>query len=403
MSNISRDTFDSVMVPNYAPMQMIPEKGKGSKIWDTNGNEYIDMAGGIAVNALGHCHPAMVEAITSQANKLWHMSNVFTNEPALSLAQKLIDATFAEKVFFANSGGEANEAAFKLARRYASDNYGSEKNEIISFFQGFHGRTLFTVSVGGQEKYTQGFEPLPGGIKHATYNDLDSLKALISDKTCAVVMEPIQGEGGIIVPDAEFVKGVRELCDQHNALLVFDEVQSGMGRTGKLYAYMHTDVTPDILTTAKALGGGFPIGAMLTTDKVAKSFVVGTHGSTQGGNPLGCAVASAVFDVINTPEVLQGVEARHEKFKQKLSAINEKYNVFSEVRGQGLLIGAALNETYKGRARDFMNATLEQGALLLMAGPNVLRFAPSLLISDEEIELGLAALEKGVAKVVGES
>ncbi|PWK41909.1 aspartate aminotransferase family protein [Pleionea mediterranea] len=403
MSNISRDTFDSVMVPNYAPMQMIPEKGKGSKIWDTNGNEYIDMAGGIAVNALGHCHPAMVEAITSQANKLWHMSNVFTNEPALSLAQKLIDATFAEKVFFANSGGEANEAAFKLARRYASDNYGSEKNEIISFFQGFHGRTLFTVSVGGQEKYTQGFEPLPGGIKHATYNDLDSLKALISDKTCAVVMEPIQGEGGIIVPDAEFVKGVRELCDQHNALLVFDEVQSGMGRTGKLYAYMHTDVTPDILTTAKALGGGFPIGAMLTTDKVAKSFVVGTHGSTYGGNPLGCAVASAVFDVINTPEVLQGVEARHEKFKQKLSAINEKYNVFSEVRGQGLLIGAALNETYKGRARDFMNATLEQGALLLMAGPNVLRFAPSLLISDEEIELGLAALEKGVAKVVGES
>lgn len=403
MSNISRDTFDSVMVPNYAPMQMIPEKGKGSKIWDTHGNEYIDMAGGIAVNALGHCHPAMVEALTSQANKLWHMSNVFTNEPALSLAQKLIDATFAEKVFFANSGGEANEAAFKLARRYASDNYGSEKNEIISFFQGFHGRTLFTVSVGGQEKYTQGFEPLPGGIKHATYNDLDSLKALISDKTCAVVMEPIQGEGGIIVPDAEFVKGVRELCDQHNALLVFDEVQSGMGRTGKLYAYMHTDVTPDILTTAKALGGGFPIGAMLTTDKVAKSFVVGTHGSTYGGNPLGCAVASAVFDVINTPEVLKGVEARHEKFKQKLSAINERYNVFSEVRGQGLLIGAALNDTYKGRARDFMNATLEHGALLLMAGPNVLRFAPSLLISDEEIELGLAALEKGVAKVVSES
>ncbi len=401
MSNISRETFDQVMVPNYAPMQMVPEKGEGSKLWDTNGNEYIDMAGGIAVNALGHCHPAMIDALNAQANKLWHMSNVFTNKPALELAQKLIDSTFAEKVFFANSGGEANEAAFKLARKYAKDHYGEEKNEIIAFYQGFHGRTLFTVSVGGQEKYTKGFEPLPGGIKHVEYNNLDALKEVISDKTCAVVMEPLQGEGGIIVPDESFVKGVRELCDQHNALLVFDEVQSGMGRTGKLYAYMHTGVTPDILSSAKALGGGFPIGAMLTTDKVAKSFVVGTHGSTYGGNPLGCAVASAVFDVINTPEVLNGVVERHEKFKARLNAINEKYHCFSEIRGRGLLIGAALNEKFQGKARDFMNATLEQGALILMAGPNVLRMAPSLLITDDEIEQGLAALERGVAKVVG--
>ncbi|WP_144391302.1 aspartate aminotransferase family protein [Pleionea sediminis] len=400
MSNISRETFDQVMVPNYSPMQMIPEKGEGSKLWDTEGKEYIDMAGGIAVNALGHCHPAMVSALNEQAQKLWHMSNVFTNKPALELAQKLIDSTFAEKVFFANSGGEANEAAFKLARKYAKDNFGEEKNEIIAFYQGFHGRTLFTVSVGGQEKYTKGFEPLPGGIKHVEYNNLEALKEVISDKTCAVVMEPLQGEGGIIVPDNEFVQGVRDLCDKHNALLVFDEVQTGMGRTGKLYAYMHTSVTPDILSSAKALGGGFPIGAMLTTDKVAKSFVVGTHGSTYGGNPLGCAVASKVFDVINTPEVLDGVVERHEKFKARLNQINDKYNCFSEIRGRGLLIGAALNESFQGRARDFMNATLAEGALILMAGPNVLRMAPSLLITDDEMEQGLAALERGVAQVV---
>jgi acetylornithine/N-succinyldiaminopimelate aminotransferase len=402
MSNVSRATFDEVMVPNYSPMQMIPERGEGSRVWDTEGKEYIDLAGGIAVNALGHCHPTMVKALTEQANKLWHMSNVFTNQPALELAKKLIENTFAEKVFFANSGGEANEAAFKLARKYAKDNFSEDKTEIIAFYQGFHGRTLFTVSVGGQEKYTKGFEPLPGDITHVEYNNLEALKAVISDKTCAVVMEPVQGEGGIIVPEPEFVKGVRELCDQHNALLVFDEVQTGMGRTGKLYAYMHTGVTPDILTSAKALGGGFPIGAMLTTDKVAKSFVVGTHGSTYGGNPLACAVASAVFDVINTQEVLNGVVERHEKIKARIVEINNQYHCFKAVRGQGLLMGAALNDDYAGRARDFMNATLEEGALVLMAGPNVIRLAPSLLITDDDIKAGLDAFERGVAKVVGQ-
>ncbi len=400
MSSVNRSTFDQVMVPNYSPMEMIPVKGEGSKVWDSNGQEYIDFAGGIAVNALGHCHPTLVKALTDQAQKLWHMSNVFTNEPALELAQKLTEHTFAEKVFFANSGGEANEAAFKLARKYAKDNFSEDKVEIIAFYQGFHGRTLFTVSVGGQEKYTKGFEPLPGGITHVPFNDLNALKEVISDKTCAVVMEPIQGEGGIIVPDASFVEGVRALCDQHNALLVFDEVQSGMGRSGKLYAYMHTNVTPDILTTAKALGGGFPIGAMLTTDKVAKSLVVGTHGSTYGGNPLGCAVASAVFDVINTDEVLSGVVAKHEKIKARLLAINEKFNVFSEIRGRGLLMGAALKEEYQGRARDFMNATLSHGALVLMAGPNVIRLAPSLVVTDDEIKAGLDAFEKGIEQVL---
>jgi len=400
MSNVSRETFDEVMVPNYSPMKMIPAKGEGSKVWDTEGNQFIDFTGGIAVNALGHCHPAMVKALNDQANKLWHLSNVFTNQPALELAQKLIDSTFAEKVFFANSGGEANEAAFKLARKYAKDNFSEDKNEIIAFYQGFHGRTLFTVSVGGQEKYTKGFEPLPGGITHVEYNNLDALKEVISDKTCAVVMEPVQGEGGIIVPDESFVKGVRELCDQHDALLVFDEVQTGMGRTGKLYAYMNTGVVPDILTSAKALGGGFPIGAMLTTDKVSKSFVVGTHGSTYGGNPLGCAVASAVFDVINTNDVLNGVLERHNKIKARLNAINEKFNVFSEIRGQGLLMGAALTEAYQGKARDFMNAALEQGVMVLMAGPSVIRFAPSLVITDDEIEQGLDAFEKGIEKLL---
>jgi len=298
-NNLDRSTFDNVMVPNYGPSKIIPVKGEGSKVWDSEGNEYLDMAGGIAVNGLGHCHPELVAVLKSQGETLWHLSNVWTNFPALELASQLTELTFAEKVFFANSGGEANEAAFKLARKYAQDNYGPEKNEIISFINGFHGRTLFTVSVGGQEKYTKGFEPLPQGITHLPYNDLDTLAEAISDKTCAVVMEPIAAEGGIINATEEFARGVRELCDEHNALLVYDEVQTGVGRTGDLYAYMGLGVIPDILSSAKSLGGGFPIGAMLTTTDIAKSMGIGTHGSTYGGNPLACAVAGKVIGIIN--------------------------------------------------------------------------------------------------------
>ncbi|NVK22362.1 MAG: aspartate aminotransferase family protein [Kangiellaceae bacterium] len=398
--NYSRATFDEVMVPNYNPATIIPEKGQGSRVWDQDGNEYIDFAGGIAVTALGHNHPAMVAALKDQADKIWHLSNVFTNKPALELAEKLTSATFADKVFFCNSGGEANEAAFKLVRKYANDNYPDQgKNEIIAFKQSFHGRTLFTVCVGGQPKYTEGFEPLPQGITHGEFNNIDSLKALISDKTCAVVMEPVQGEGGIIPADPEFARQVRELCDQHNALLVFDEVQTGVGRTGNLYAYQGLGVTPDILTTAKAMGGGFPIGAMLTTDKIAKSMGVGTHGSTYGGNPLACAVSNAVIDTINTPEMLNSVKAKGARISARLAEIGEKYDVFSGVRGEGLLIGAVLNEKWQGKARQFLEAGWSNGVMVLVAGMNVVRLAPALNITDEEIDAGLERFEKAIASI----
>jgi len=397
---VSRSLFDEVMVPNYAPSPIIPVRGEGSRLWDQQGREFIDFAGGIAVNCLGHCHPALVKALTEQANKLWHLSNTMTNEPALMLAKRLVDHTFADKVYFANSGAEANEAALKLVRRVALNNYGPEKTQIIAFKQGFHGRTLFTVSVGGQPAYSDGFGPKPADIDHAEYNNLDSLKALISDKTCAVVLEPLQGEGGIISPTVEFIQGVRELCNQHNALLVFDEVQSGVGRTGELYAYMGLGVTPDVLTTAKALGGGFPIGAMLTTNDIAKHLIVGTHGSTYGGNPLACAVGLAAFDTVNTPEVLNGVKVREQLFRDGLNAINAKYQVFSEIRGKGLLLGAALSADYAGKSRDFMLAAAEQGLLVLMAGYNVVRFAPSLIIPEADIKAGLERFEAAIAKLV---
>ena len=396
----NRALFDEVMVPNYAPSAVIPVRGQGSHVWDQNNNQYIDFAGGIAVNCLGHCHPNLVSALKEQGEKIWHLSNVMTNEPALRLAKKLVDNTFAEKVYFANSGGEANEAAFKLARRWALDVHGEQKSQIISFKQGFHGRTFFTVTVGGQEAYSDGFGPKPGDIVHAEYNNLDSVKALISDKTCAVVMEPLQGEGGIVSPTEEFVKGVRELCNEHNALLVFDEVQTGVGRLGSLYAYMDLGVTPDILTTAKALGGGFPIGAMITTTDIAKHLKIGTHGSTYGGNPLACAVGEAAFDTVNTPEVLNGVKAKAELYKNGLLAINEKYNVFSEIRGKGLLIGAVLTEKYQGQAKAFLMKAMDEGVMVLVAGANIVRFAPSLVIPDEDIATGLARFEKAVAAMV---
>ncbi|HFG1860832.1 TPA: aspartate aminotransferase family protein [Vibrio cholerae] len=398
--SVDRSSFDEVMVPCYNPMEFIPVKGFGSRIWDQQGHEYIDFAGGIAVSCLGHCHPVMVQALTTQANKLWHLSNVMTNEPALRLAKKLTQVSFAEKVFFANSGAEANEAALKLARRYAADVYGPEKSEIIAFNQGFHGRTFFTVSVGGQATYSDGFGPKPGDIVHLPYNDLAALQAQISDRTCAVMMEPLQGEGGIISPSTEFVQAVRELCDKHNALLIFDEVQTGNGRTGDFYAYQGIGVTPDILATAKSLGGGFPIGAMLTTAKIAEHMKVGVHGSTYGGNPLACAVAEAVVDFVAQPEILAGVKQREQWMRAELEKINQKYHLFKEIRGKGLLLGAALNDEWQGRARDILVAAGKQGLMVLVAGASVVRFTPSLIISQQEIEEGMARLDKAIATLM---
>ena len=396
----SRQDFDTYMMPNYAPQNAIIVRGKGSRVWDQNDNEYVDFAGGIAVNALGHAHPELQKALKEQADKVWHVSNVFTNEPALKLARKLVDITFADKVFLCSSGTEANEAAFKLARRYAHDRFGEDKYGIVSFRQSFHGRSFFTVSVGGQEKYSSGFGPNPAGIEHGTFNDLDSARALITDQTCAVVVEPVQGEGGVRPATPEFLEGLRQLCDEHDALLIFDEVQCGMGRTGELYAYMQYDVVPDILTSAKAIGGGFPLAAVLTTTEIAEVFQPGVHGSTYGGNPLASAVGYAAVSQIATPELLDGVKERSRLFREHLERLNQQYDIFSDVRGSGLLLGAELKGALKGHARDVMKAAMSERLMMLVAGTDVLRFAPSLIIDPQDIEEGMARLERAIQSLL---
>jgi len=397
---VTRQTFDEVMVPNYAPAAFVPVKGEGSRLWDQQGKEYIDFASGIAVTSLGHLHPELTKVLHEQVDRLWHLSNTFTNEPALKLARRLTETTFAEKVFFCNSGAEANEAALKLARRYAFDHFGGDKTGIVSCKQAFHGRTLFTVSVGGQPKYTEGFAPLPGDLNHIEFNNLEAAEAAINAGTCAVIVEPVQGEGGVLPATKAYLQKLRELCDQHNALLIFDEVQIGVGRSGALYAYQAYGVTPDILTSAKALGNGFPVAAMLTSNKVAASFVVGTHGSTYGGNPLACVVADKVLELIDTPEVLDGVSKRHQLLKDGLAAINAKHGVFKEVRGMGLLIGAELQGAFHNKAKDIVNAAAKHGLMVLVAGTNVLRIVPSLVIPEADLKEGLARLDATIAELV---
>ncbi|MEO7761028.1 MAG: aspartate aminotransferase family protein [Casimicrobiaceae bacterium] len=399
---VTRAMFDQFMVPCYAPAAFVPVRGEGSRVWDQQGKMYIDFAAGVAVTALGHCHPAMVRAITEQARTLWHTSNWTTNEPALRLAKKLIDSTFAERVFFCNSGTEANEAALKLARRYAFDHFGAEKYRVVSTQNAFHGRSFFAVTAGGQPKYSSGFGPNPAGVTHLKYNDvaaLDQEFTLHGSEICAVILEPMQGEGGMLPGTPEFLQAARRLCDHHNALLILDEIQSGMGRTGTLFSYMQKGIVPDILSSAKGLGGGFPIGAMLTTDRIAKSFSVGVHGTTYGGNPLACAVAEAVFDVINTTEVLDGVKARHRLFVEGLRKINAARGIFADIRGEGVWLGCELIDKYRGRAMDFMRAGHEAGLLVLVAGPDVIRIAPALTISLDEIIEGLGRLDQAIGTV----
>jgi len=398
VTGVTREDFDNVMVANYAPAAMIPVRGLGSRVWDQDNHEYIDFAAGIAVSCLGHCFPPLVETLQKQSQQLWHVSNLLTNEPALRLATKLTAATFADKVFFANSGAEANEAALKLARRYALDQYGEDKDQIIAFNQAFHGRTFFTVTVGGQSSYSDGFGPKPGAIEHVDFNDLAALEALMSDKTCAIMLEPLQGEGGIHAASKQFMIGVRALCDKYNALLILDEVQTGIGRTGSFYAYQHTDIKPDILTSAKGLGAGFPIAAMLTTANIAKSLSVGTHGSTYGGNPLACSIAETVVDTVNNAAFLAQVKAKSLTFKDALTQINNQYAIFSDIRGEGLLLGAELTEQYKGQAIAIMNQAAEEGLLILVAGANVLRFTPALNIPDTDIDAGMKKLSLAIEK-----
>ncbi len=398
MSKVERDWYDRYMMPNYAPAAMIPVRGSGSRMWDQEGREYIDFGAGIAVNALGHAHPQLVAALTEQAGRLWHTSNLLATEPALQLARRLVELTFADRVFFSNSGAEANEAALKLARRYAFDHHGKEKDRILAFENAFHGRTLFTVTAGGQANYREGFGPLPGAIEHLPFNDSAALAETFGDDVCAVIVEPVQGEGGVIAADKAFLETIRRLCDEHNALMIMDEVQTGVGRVGALYAYESFNVIPDILTTAKGLGGGFPVAATLSTADVAASLKVGTHGSTWGGNPMGCAVANAVLDIASDPAVLQGVMDRRHRIETGLCALGEKYDVFSGVRGLGLLMGCMLTEPWQGKARDLMYAAQDEGVFVLVAGASVLRIAPSLIIPEEDIAEGLARLERAIGQ-----
>ena len=400
---VTREMFDEVMVRCYAPASFIPVRGEGSRVWDQDGRMYIDFAAGVAVTSLGHCHPALVRALTDQATTLWHVSNWFTNEPTLRLARRLVDHTFAERVFFCNSGAEANEAALKLARRYAHDRFGEKKFRVVSAQNAFHGRTLFTVTAGGQAKYASGFGPNPAGITHIPYNDVAALEqefAQAGKDICAVILEPMQGEGGMTPGTPAFLQAARRLCTQHNALLILDEIQSGMGRTGALFSYMQKGVVPDILTSAKGLGGGFPIGALLTTTEVASAFTVGVHGTTYGGNPLACAVAGAVFDIVNTTEVLDGVKARHALFMEGLKAINGRRKVFADLRGEGVWLGCELGAPWKGKSMDVVRAAGEAGLMILVAGPDVVRIAPSLVISLDEILEGLARLETALNRAL---
>lgn len=403
----TRAHYEQVMTPNYAPMPIIPVRGKGSIVWDEDGKRYLDFAAGIATNSLGHAHPLLCKTITAQAKKIWHVSNLFVNVPAVELAQRLCDMTFAERVFFANSGSEANEAALKLARRYAFDQFGenpaeNRKESIIAFDNSFHGRTFFTVCVGGQPKYSDGFGPKPHGIVHLPFNNSEALEKAVDQSTCAVILEPIQGEGGVVPANKEFVRTARELCDYHRALLIFDEVQTGVGRSGCLYQYQKLGITPDILTTAKGLGGGFPISAMLTTEAIANSLSVGSHGSTLGGNPLACAVANQVLEIIGNQKMLDAVTARGMQLKQGLEAINQRSHAFSAIRGEGLLLGCELQGLWQHRARDILRDCLKHGLVMLMAGTNVLRLAPALTISAAEITQGLAALEAALGEMESE-
>ncbi len=383
------DRGKKVLVANYAPAPISLVRGEGCWLIDAEGRRYLDLMGGIATACLGHANPKLRAALEAQAGLLWHASNLFTTEPQIRLAERLCAASFAEAIFFCNSGAEANEAAMKLARKWHRDQ-GQDRFEIIAFEGGFHGRTLFTVSATGTPAYWKGFEPMVPGIHHARFNDLESVKALLSPRTAAILVEPIQGEGGIRTPDRGFLAGLRRLADENGCLLIFDEVQTGIGRTGTLFAHQQEGVVPDVMTLAKALGGGIPIGAMCTTRKLASALVPGTHASTFGGNPLACAVACAVLDELIEGGVLDHAKAMGERLGDGLDAIAAALGPEKVIasRGRGLLRGLALVKPVAG----VIDACRARGVLVISAGGNVLRLAPPLVISPEEIDQGLAVL-----------
>lgn len=379
------------VMDTYYRMPVVLRKGRGVKVWSTNGKEYLDFVAGIAVNVLGHCHPKVVVAIQKQAQRLIHVSNLYYNEPQVKLAKLLVENSFADKVFFCNSGAEANEGAIKLARKYAKENLKADRFEIITAFNSFHGRTLATLTATGQERFQKGFEPLVPGFRYVEFNNLKDLESAINERTCAVMLEPIQGEGGIRLPSPEYLKGVREICDSHGILLILDEVQTGMGRTGRLFAYEHYGIKPDIMTLAKGLGNGVPIGAVLATDKVASAFKPGSHASTFGGNPLCSAAAIATIEtILEDGFILDNCIRMGDYLLKGLREIKEEYSSFIlDVRGKGLMIGMEMSLECSEIVKD----CLERGLIINCTAGNVLRFTPPIIVQKKDIDNMLNILD----------
>jgi predicted acetylornithine/succinylornithine family transaminase len=374
----------------YKRFPIVLVKGSGVKVWDVNGKEYLDFVAGIAVCNLGHSHPQVIAAVKEQLENLTHVSNLYYTEPQAQLARLLVENSFADKVFFCNSGAEANEAAIKLARKYAHENMGPDKFELITMKDSFHGRTMATITATGQEKFQFGFTPLLEGFTYVPFNDLQALEARISNKTCGIMLEPIQGEGGVNIPDDNYLVSVREICDRHGILLIVDEVQTGMGRTGKLFAYEYSGIKPDIMTLAKALGNGFPIGAMLATDKIAKAFVPGNHASTFGGSPLAMAAANATVKTMLHESILEHCREMGDYFLLQLKNLQQKHKIIKEARGKGLMLAAQLNI----ESGDIVNQCLQRGLLIASAGSKTLRFVPPLIITTQDIDQAIKVLDE---------
>ena len=365
-------------------------RGDGCRLWDEKGNEYIDFIGGIAVCALGHSSPIVSKALYEQSKKLVHVSNLFYTQPQTELAQILVENSFADRVFFCNSGAEANEAAIKLARRYSKEKFGPERYAIITMDNSFHGRTMATLSATGQKKIRIGFDPFLEGFKYVPFDDLGNLKAAIDRSVCAVMLEPIQGEGGVVVPDGDYLKGVKEICKNHDLLLILDEVQVGMGRTGRLFAYQHFGITPDIMTLAKALGNGLPIGAMLAKEELTDAFGPGSHATTFGGTPLITAGALAVVESLLNDGWIENARDMGNYFKNQLTNLQQKHSIIKEVKGLGLMLGLLLDRD----GTDIVNACMEKGFLINCVQEKVLRFVPPLIIRKEKIDLLINCLDE---------
>lgn len=382
MENTIINKADSVIANTYARFQLTLTKGKGCTVWDNNNKAYTDFVAGIAVCNLGHAHPAVAGAIAKQAEELIHVSNLYYTKPQVDLAAWLVKNSFADKVFFGNSGAEANEAAIKLARKYFAVKGQATRNKIITMTMSFHGRTMATLTATGQDKIKEGFEPVLQGFDYAPFNDIEALKSKIDDTVCAVMLEPVQGEGGVCCPDPDYLTAVRSLCDEQGVLLIFDEIQTGMGRTGKLFAYEHYGVTPDIMTLAKALGNGLPIGAMLATEAAMSAFTAGSHASTFGGTPLITSGAFAVAEVFDKEDIVQKGKEAGDYLKARLEIIKEKYDFVEDVRGKGLLLGMKI----KAEGAGIVNKCLKKGYLINCIQGNILRFIPPLTISKDEID-----------------